>query len=64
VLILNNPMCFVRNKFNNTPLRPVKNAQEDFYTIVDISAAKLQLLDDIEPLKNSVPQRCDADMGN
>ena len=69
VLILNNPLCFVRNKFNKTPLRLVKNALVDFYTIVDISAAKLQLLDDIEPLKNSVkfphvPQRRDADMGN
>ena len=69
VLILNNPLCFVRNKFNKTPLRLVKNALVDFYTIVDISAAKLQLLDDIEPLKNSVkfphvPQRRDPDMGN
>jgi len=50
VLILNNPLCFVRNKFNKTPFRLVKNALVDFYTIVDISAAKLKLLDDIEPL--------------
>ena len=69
VLILNNPLCFVRNKFNKMPLRLVKNAVVDFfYTIVDILAAKLQLLDDIESLKNSVksphvPQRRDADMG-
>ena len=61
-LVLSDVLCFFKNKFSKVPLKQLKCVIVDFYTVDDLSEAKVRLLSDIEALKSSVkfphvPQR-------
>src|SRR5579872_1511693 len=50
-LIVNNLLCFMRNKIGKLACRPLKSLVTDFYNIDDISNAKEALLVEIDILK-------------
>jgi hypothetical protein len=52
-VVLSNPLCFLVNKLGKTSLRVLKSIITDFYEALDLSAAKCQLLDDINQLEIS-----------
>ena len=64
--MLSDVLCFLKNKFGKVPLKQLKSVVADFYTVDDLSVAKVCLLSDIEALKSSVkfphvPQRRDGE---
>ena len=64
--VLNDVLCFLSNKFGKTIVKLLKSSLLDFYTVEDISTAKLQLLEDTQKLNLTtkhphVPQRRDGD---
>ena len=64
--MLSDVLCFFKNKFSKVPLKQLKCITVDFYTVDDLSEAKVRLLSDIEALKSSVrfphvPQRRDGE---
>lgn len=65
-LVLSEPLCYIVNKFGICQLKTLKTTMFDFYSIEEISAAKFQLMQDIEKMQLTVkgpriPQRRDGD---
>ena len=63
---MNDVLCLLSNKFGKTIVKLFKSSLLDFYTVENISTAKLQLLKDIRTLNLTtkhprVPQRRDGD---
>ena len=44
LLLISEPLCFIRNKFGNIPEKDLKNIVRDFYTVDVLVLAKLDLL--------------------
>jgi len=69
VVVVNNALCFLCNKFGKTGLKLLKSALLDFYDVKVVCDAKCQLIEDIEVLKSSlttvtfphVPRRRDGE---
>jgi len=64
--VLNDVLCFIRNRYARTSVKQLKTALMDFYDVEVLAAAKNDLLRDIEHLRNlvnfpHVPQRRDSD---
>lgn len=53
-LVLCNPLCFLINKFANTPAKMLKSALLDFYVGEELSSAKEQLLKDFNTVCREV----------
>jgi len=53
-VVLNDVLCFVRNKYGKTSVKQLKTALLDFYNVEDLAAAKSDLLRDTEQLRASV----------
>ena len=65
-VVLNDVLCFIRNRYARTSVKQLKTALMDFYDVEVLAAAKNDLLRDIEHLRNlvnfpHVPQRRDSD---
>ena len=65
-VVLNDVLCFVRNRYVKTSVKQLKTALTDFYDVEALAAAKNDLLRDTEHLRNlmkfpHVPQRRDGD---
>lgn len=67
ILVLNDLLCYVRNKFDRVPIKTLKCSIVDFYPVDVIVDAKVRLLYDIEAMKSStvkvphVPRRRDGE---
>ena len=66
VYVLNDVLCFLRNKYGRVAVKQLKSAIMDFYTVEDLAEAKLRLLSDIRTLEKTVkfphvPQRRDGE---
>ena len=63
--VLNDVLCFVKSRYVKVPVKQLKSALTDFYTVESLSAAKQRLLDDVEALKEvklpHIPRRRDGD---
>jgi len=65
-VVLNDVLCFVRNRYVETSVKQLKTALVDFYDVEALAAAKNDLLRDVEHLRNlvkfpHVAQRRDGD---
>jgi len=65
-VVLNDVLCFVRNRYVETSVKQLKTALVDFYDVEALAAAKNDLLRDVEHLRNlvkfpHVPRRRDGD---
>jgi len=49
-IVLNNALCFLKNKFGKSGVKPLKSTVLDFYDVEDLSGAKRQLISDIKDL--------------
>ena len=64
--MLNDVLCFLVNKYVRMPVKQLKSAVLDFYSIESIAEAKVRLLDDVKLLNAGVkfphmPLRRDGD---
>jgi len=50
-LALCEPLCFIRSKIGKIDLKTLKNVVKDYYGVLEVSAAKAKLLEDIEKLQ-------------
>ena len=53
VVVVNNALCFLKNKFGRGNVKLMKSTLLDFYDIEAVSVAKYQLIDDVEAFKTS-----------
>ena len=53
-VVLCNPLCFLTHRYGKTAVKVLKSVLLDFYSDKELSAAKCQLLKDIEGLKSSI----------
>jgi len=53
VVVVNNALCFLKNKFGKSNVKLLKCALLDFYDVEVVSGAKFQLTEDIDALKSS-----------
>ena len=53
-LVLNDVLCFLVNKYVRMPVKQLKSAVLDFYSIESIAEAKVRLLDDVKLLNTGV----------
>ena len=53
-LVLSDVLCFVKAKYVTVPIKQLKSALVDFYSVESLSEAKVQLLYDIEAMKSVV----------
>jgi len=53
VVVVNNALCFLKNKFRTANVKLLKCALLDFYDVEVVSGAKLQLIEDTDALKSS-----------
>ena len=65
-LVLSDVLCFVKAKYVTVPIKQLKSALVDFYSVESLSEAKVQLLYDIEAMKSvvsfpHVPRRRDGE---
>jgi len=64
--VLNNLLCYLKNKFGKSGVKPLKSTVLDFYDVEDLSGAKRQLILDIKDLNLDVvtphvPERREGD---
>jgi len=64
--VLNNVLCYLKNKFGKSGVKPLKSTVLDFYDVEDLSGAKRQLISDIKDLNLDivtphVPERREGD---
>jgi hypothetical protein len=46
-LVLSDPLCFLFSKFGKTDVKQIRSILLEYYSAVDIAAAKKQLVDDV-----------------
>ena len=51
VLVLNDVLCFVKNKFCSTQAKQLRGALVDFYSVDALSEAKVRLLSDVDAMQ-------------
>ena len=51
VLVLNDVLCFVKNKFCSTQAKQLRDALVDFYSVDALSEAKVRLLNDVDAMQ-------------
>jgi len=47
-IVLNNVLCFLKNKLGKSGVKPLKSTVLDFYDAEDLSGAKRQLISDVK----------------
>jgi len=65
-IVLNNALCFLKNKFGKSGIKPLKSTVLDFYDVEALSGAKRQLISDVKDLNVDiaiphVPERREGD---
>jgi len=65
-IVLNNALCFLKNKLGKSGVKPLKSTVLDFYDAEDLSGAKRQLISDVKDLNLDiaiphVPERREGD---
>ena len=53
MVVVNNALCFLKNKLGRGNVKILKSTLLDFYDIEAVSLAKYQLIDDVETCKTS-----------
>ena len=69
LLVLNDVLCFLVNKFGKLAVKSLKGALTDFYSVDALAEAKIQLINDVDSMKLPskrlyIPLRCDSEVDN